>query len=101
VQPLLTVASPPAEAEATPAKPSTEASPLPILQLQAQLAEVFAAERAKGIEVGSSQCPESAARLQQAVRQLIQDYLGSGHEDWKDYVAWNVSEQYSLFHVFE
>lgn len=89
VQPLLAVASPPARPEATPAKPAAEPSPLPILQLQAQLAEVFAAERAKGIVVGSSQCCESAARLQQTVRQLIQDYLASGHDDWKEYVAWN------------
>ncbi len=91
---LLAVTSP------APQKPETlcalgpeqrqQPGPAPVLQLQARLAEAFAAEKAQGVTIGSQQPPESAARLDETVRGLIQDYLVEGHEDWKDYVAWNV-----------
>lgn len=68
---------------------SQPGAPTNLPQLQARLAAAFAAERARGVTIGSRQPPESAARLQAAVRQEIQAYLASGCEDWREFVHWN------------
>lgn len=44
------------------------------------LAEAFAAERAAGFTIGSHQPPQSAARLDAAVRAAVQAYVAAGHE---------------------
>lgn len=44
------------------------------------LAEAFAAERAAGFTIGSHQPPQSAARLDAAVRAAVQAYVAAGHQ---------------------
>lgn len=62
---------------------AAEPAPSPILQLCARLEDAFAAERAGGHTLGLHQAPDSAARLQAAVRELIGGYLAGGHQDWR------------------
>ncbi len=43
----------------------------------------FEAERARGHTIGAHQAPESAERLDAAVRTAFQRYLAQGHADWR------------------
>lgn len=43
----------------------------------------FEAERTRGHTIGAHQAPESAERLDAAVRTAFQRYLAQGHADWR------------------
>ncbi|PRW56884.1 cysteine dioxygenase [Chlorella sorokiniana] len=55
------------------------------------LADAFAAERAAGCTIGSHQPPQSAARLDAAVRAAVQAYVAAGHQDWRALAKFNDS----------
>lgn len=61
----------------------------PLDRLFASLAAEIAAAAASGSPVGRHQPPAEFALLNQRVAQLISEYISSGSDDWRRYVAFN------------
>lgn len=45
--------------------------------------QAFEAEKARGYVINNEQPPESFARLDKAVHDLVGAYIEAGHDDWR------------------
>jgi hypothetical protein len=68
-------------------------SSAPLLDMFAAINRAFEEERARGYAISAQQPPESAARLDAAVRAAIRAYTAAGHADWRALARFN-SEHY-------
>ena len=57
--------------------------PTALLDLFATVSRAFEQERARGFTIGAHQPPESAARVDQALRAAVRGYVAAGHNDWR------------------
>jgi hypothetical protein len=76
-----------------------EPSPLPSAHSSRPHPQAFAQEKALGFTIDMHQDPESFARLDARVRQLIEAYIGAGHDDYMKYTAFN--DHHYVRHLIE
>lgn len=88
------VATPPINVDPSPS-PCTA----PLLELFQTINSAMEEEIARGFTINAHQPPESAARLDAAVRAAVAAYVEQGHSDWRQLAAFN--EQHYVRHLVD